>query len=207
MSITTSNLSNKDRLERIWHLLQDAEKLQQERINSGFDYVNLYVEDVESDWLENWGEDFPELPVRLRQWFHDVFEPDWHSIEDIFVTAGTSVETKIALQTAGVKRAKLIDLESPVALIVTLKNESSTTTSILLQVHGTDLHYLPENLLMTVLSPLGDVRGCARLHPQRSAIAHGSSEVIQLEFTVERGEEFTVELTSGNVTMTQNFLM
>lgn len=199
MSITTSNLSNKDRLERIWHLLEDAEKLQQERINSGFDYVNLYVEDVESDWLENWGEDFTELPVRLRQWFHDVFEPDWHSIEDIFAPTGTSAETQIALQTAGVKRAKLISLESPVALIVTLKNESSTKTSILLQVHGTDLHYLPENLLMTVLSPLGEVRGCANAHP--------TSEVIQLEFTVERGEEFTVELTSGNVTMTQNFLM
>jgi len=116
MSITTSNLSNKDRLERIWHLLQDAEKLQQERINSGFDYVNLYVEDVESDWLENWGEDVTELPVRLRQWFHNVFEPDWHSIEEIFDPAAT----KISLQTAGVKRAKLIDLESQVALIVTL---------------------------------------------------------------------------------------
>ncbi len=101
----------------------------------------------------------------------------------------------------------MISLESPVALIVTLKNESSTKTRILLQVHGTDLHYLPENLLMTVLSPLGDVRGCARWHPQRCAIAHQTSEVIQLEFTVERGEEFTVELTSGNVMMTQNFLM
>ncbi len=207
MSINPSNLSNKDRLERIWHLLEDAEKLQQQRINSGFDYVNLYVEDVESDWLKNWGEDFTELPVRLRQWFHNVFEPDWHSIEDLFVTPGTSVETKIALQTAGLKRAKLISLESPVALIVTPKNESSTKTSILLQVHGTDLHYLPENLLMTVLSPLGDVRGCAKLHPQRCAIAYQTSEVIQLEFTVERGEEFTVELTSGNVMMTQNFLM
>ncbi len=96
MSINQSHLSNKDRLERIWHLLEDAEKLQQERINSGFDYVNLYVEDVESDWLENWGEDFTELPVRLRQWFHNVFEPDWYSIEDLFVTPGTSVETKIA---------------------------------------------------------------------------------------------------------------
>jgi hypothetical protein len=195
MSITTSNLSNKDRLERIWHLLQDAEKLQQERINSGFDYVNLYVEDVESDWLENWGEDVTELPVRLRQWFHNVFEPDWHSIEEIFDPAATN----IAFKTAGVKRAKLFELASQVALIVTLKNESSTRTSILLQLHNTDRHYLPENLLMTVLSPLGVVLGCANAHP--------TSEVIQLEFTVERGEEFTVELTSGGLTVTQDFLM
>lgn len=199
MSITTSNLSNKDRLERIWHLLQDAEKLQEERIKSGFDYVNLYVEDVESDWLENWGEDVTELPVRLRQWFHDVFEPDWHSLEEIFATTKTAAETQIAIQTAGVKRAKLISLAAPVALIVTLKQESATKTSILLQVHGTERHYLPEDLLMTVLSPLGEVRGTAKAHP--------ASEVIQLELTVERGEEFTVELSSGNLKSAQDFLM
>lgn len=199
MVITNSNLSNKDRLEKIWHLLQDAEKLQEERIKSGFDYVNLYVEDVESDWLENWGEDATELPVRLRQWFHGVFEPDWHSLEEIFTTTKTAAETQIALQTAGVKRAKLISLTSPVALIVSLKQESATKTSILLQVHGTERHYLPEDLLMTVLSPLGEVRGTANAHP--------ASEVIQLELTVERGEEFTVELSSGNWKSAQDFLM
>ena len=91
MSITSSNLTNKDRLERIWHLLQDAEELQQERITSGFDYVNVYVEDVESDWLENCGEDIPELPVRLRQWFHSAFDTDWQSIEEIFGSEETSI--------------------------------------------------------------------------------------------------------------------
>lgn len=203
MSIT-SNLTNKDRLERIWNLLQDAENLQQERINSGFDYVHLYVEDVESDWLENWGEEVPELPVRLRvrlrQWFHDVFETDWHSVEEIFGTE----EASIALKTAGVKRAKWIDLEQPVALIVTIKQEASEKTSILLQVHSTDMNYLPENLQMsvlspTVLSPVGEVRGCA--------IAHSTSHVIQMELTVELGEEFTVEITSGDIQVTQDFLM
>lgn len=197
MSITSSNLTNnKDRLERIWHLLEDAEQLQQQRITSGFDYVNLYVEDVESDWLENWGEEIPQLPVRLRQWFHDVFDADWQSIEEIF----GSEETSIALKTAGVKRAKWVDLEQPVALIVTLKQESAEKTSILLQVHSLNPEmYLPENLQMTVLSASSEVRGCA--------IAHQSSHVIQLEFTVELGEEFTVEITSGDIQVTQDFLM
>jgi hypothetical protein len=162
----------------------------------GFDYVNVYVEDVESDWLENWGEEIPQLPVRLRQWFHDVFDTDWQSIEEIFGSA----ETSIALKTAGVKRAKWIDLENPVALIVTLKQESSEKTSILLQVHSLNQEmYLPENLQMTVLAAGEEVRGCA--------IAHHTSHVIQLELTVELGAEFTVELISGDLTVTENFLM
>ena len=197
MSIT-SNLTNqdKDRLEKIWHLLQDAEKLQQERINSGFDYVNLYVEDVESDWLENWGEAVPELPVRLRQWFHSVFETDWYSIEDIFGTEDTS----IALKTAGVKRGKWIELEQPVALIVTIKQESSSKTSILLQILSAEPSIcLPENIQMTLRSNLGDFLGCA--------IAHRMSHVIQMEFTVQLGEEFTVEIASGDLQVTQDFLM
>jgi hypothetical protein len=197
MSIT-SNLTNKDkdRLEKIWNLLQDAEKLQQERIHSGFDYVNLYVEDVESDWLENWGEDVPELPVRLRQWFHTVFETDWHSIEDVFGTE----EPSIALKTAGVKRAKWIDLEQPVALIVTIKQESSEKTSILLQIHSAEPSiFLPENMQMTVMSNVGDIIGCA--------IAHQMSHVIQMEFAVQLGEEFTVEISSGELQVIQDFLM
>ena len=196
MSITSNlNHKDKDRLERIWNLLQDAEKLQQERITAGFDYVNLYVEDVESDWLENWGEESPEPPVRLRQWFHDVFETDWQSIEAIFSTEDNS----IALKTAEVKRSKWIDLEQPVALSVTLEKESSNQTSILVEVHSTESQYLPENMQMTLLSPFGEVRG--------EAIAHRMSQVIQLELTLELGEEFTVELTIGDRTVTQDFLM
>jgi hypothetical protein len=197
MSIT-SNLTNKDkdRLERIWNLLQDAENLQQERINSGCDYVHLYVEDVESDWLENWGSDVTELPVRLRQWFHHVFDADWYSIEEMF----GSPETNVALQTAGIKRAKWIDLGDRVALIVTIKQESSERISILLQIHSPEQSmYLPENMQLSAISNVGEVLG--------GAIAHSTSHTIQIEFTVAFGAEFTVEITADNRQEIQEFLI
>ena len=86
------------------------------------------------------------------------------------------------------------------ALIVTLKQESAEKTSILLQVHSLNQEmYLPDNLQMTVRSAGEEFRG--------PAIAHHTSHVIQLELTVELGEEFAVELISGDLTVTENFLM
>ncbi|AFZ25957.1 hypothetical protein Cylst_3842 [Cylindrospermum stagnale PCC 7417] len=37
--------------------LAAARKMQQEWLNYGLDFVHLYVEDVDGDWLENWGSD------------------------------------------------------------------------------------------------------------------------------------------------------
>ncbi len=53
---TTIQTSSKDRLEKAWQALQAAQDLQENRIRFGLEHVNLYVEDVEGDWLETWGE-------------------------------------------------------------------------------------------------------------------------------------------------------
>jgi len=57
MVTTGTTLSNKERLEKVWQAFQAAQKLQEDRLAWGINHVNLYVENVDGDWLENWGEE------------------------------------------------------------------------------------------------------------------------------------------------------
>ncbi len=57
MVTTSTTLSNKERLEKVWQAFQAVQQLQEDRLAWGINHVNLYVENVDGDWLENWGED------------------------------------------------------------------------------------------------------------------------------------------------------
>jgi len=66
MAISSITFSDKERLEKVWQSLQAAQKLQNDRLTFGLDHVKLYVEDVEGDWLERWGEDEEENERQLE---------------------------------------------------------------------------------------------------------------------------------------------
>lgn len=50
-----------ERLSAFFHAVEEAQKLQDDLLKYGLEAVHLYVEDVEGDWWEKWGEDEPEL--------------------------------------------------------------------------------------------------------------------------------------------------
>lgn len=66
MGIKSITFSDKERLEKVWQSLQAAQKLQDDRLTFGIDHVNLYVEDVDGDWLERWGEEEEERDLKLE---------------------------------------------------------------------------------------------------------------------------------------------
>jgi hypothetical protein len=53
--------SSQDKLEKFSEALAEARKMQHDWMTHGLDFVDLYVEDVDGDWLERWGEDEKEL--------------------------------------------------------------------------------------------------------------------------------------------------
>ena len=65
MGTTSATLSNQERLEKVLQALQAAQQLQEDRLTWGINHVNLYVENVDGDWLEKWGEDEEELGEKL----------------------------------------------------------------------------------------------------------------------------------------------
>jgi hypothetical protein len=56
--------SSQDKLEKFSEALAEARKMQHDWMTHGLDFIDLYVEDVDGDWLERWGED-EEAPDRV----------------------------------------------------------------------------------------------------------------------------------------------
>ena len=49
--------NSSQQLDRFSEALATARNMQQDWLNYGIDFVHLYVEDVDGDWLERWGEE------------------------------------------------------------------------------------------------------------------------------------------------------
>jgi hypothetical protein len=202
---TTIQTSSKDRLEKAWQALQAAQDLQEDRIRFGLDHVNLYVEDVEGDGLETWGEG-PEWqhPVNLGKWFQEHFEPGWQAIDEVFCPEEDSLT--LIRETAGVKRAKTLQLghqnsqHHPIALIVTIKAESHGETGVLVQVYPTgDRPELPAGLQLALLSHHGD-----RLH---EVVARNADSGLQMELSGQPGERYSIQVTLERDRVTEEFVI
>ncbi|WP_413171716.1 hypothetical protein [Anabaena azotica] len=48
------NIDNLYSSEVDWTYLEASQQLQLDKQNYGSDYIHLYVDDIEGDWLENW---------------------------------------------------------------------------------------------------------------------------------------------------------
>ena len=202
---TVTNTPRQDRVAKALQSLRAAQKLQDDRLNFGIDHINLYVEDVEGDWLERWGEDEntpSQTPINLRQWLQQVFEDAWLTVEEALGIE----ETSLAFGTRnGIKRAKLIDLGMQlgghaVALILTIMPEAGQSINIVVQVHPIDDEtYLRQYLKLVLLSTDGEV--------MYKVSARSSDNVIKIEFKGQPGKQFQIEVVLGDVSVTENFVI
>ncbi len=152
--------------------------------------------------------------VNLSQWFADIFETGWQTIESLWnvpelrpTYAFRSTET-VQLNALNrpesiTKRAKLIDLgiqilNKPVMLIVEISPENDQQTSIHLQLHATGNQiYLPPGVYLTVL----DSSGTVFLEAQ----SRKSDNYIQLQFRGEPTEQFSVRVAMNDTSITEHF--
>lgn len=106
---------------------------------------------------------------------------------------------------AGVKRVKLIDLGmqiagKAVALAVALFQKSDGDISVLLQVYPTgNDDYLPPDLKLILLNDSGEI-----LH---EVIARRADIYIQLKFSCQPGERFSVQVALGEANITEDFVI
>lgn len=154
--------------------------------------------------------------VNLSQWFQDVFETGWQTVETLlnpsqsnlsfsFRSADSDLAVAVDDSDAGVRRAKLIDLGMQlsrhlVTLIVEIRPESEQKNNILLQMHPAGSQtYLPPLLQLTVL----DEYGATFLE----AVARSADNYIQLKFSGEPGERFSVKVAFGDSSITEDFVI
>ena len=152
--------------------------------------------------------------VNLTQWLVNIFDQGWETFESLltpvqpdlafrFRRVSESVIDQPELSHQGVTRAKLIDLGMqlagyPIALVVKLNPASDCKTNILLQVRpGGNRNFLPPHLKLTVL----DENGAVFLEAQ----ARNADNYIQLQFSGISGEQFSVRVALGEVSVVEDF--
>jgi hypothetical protein len=106
---------------------------------------------------------------------------------------------------AGVRRIKLIDLGmdiggKQVALAVALLQKCDGDLGVMLQVYPTGNNdYLPPDLKLKLLDDSGEIL--------REVTARLADVYVQLKFTCEMGEKFSVQLTLGDANFREDFVI
>lgn len=141
-------------------------------------------------------------PVNLSQWlqnnFVETLEVGWRTIKEIF---GGRQPAFRSWRSSAVEQTKLIDLgtDGVVALVVGLTPEADGEIDIRLGVYPTGSRTeLPENLKLIVLDA-GE--------PVEEVTARSGDDGIVQPLSGSPGDEFSVRLVIGDVSITENFVI
>lgn len=177
--------------------LQPLEKL--------LDYLE-YIIEVKVDKLASQLLTSSNNVIKLKQWFENKFESGW---QEISAFLGNQTDYPIlSLRSTNkvfVSRAKQIDLGKQVSsqavfLVVALTPENDQEMDIIVEVHPTSGQtYLPPNLQLMVL----DFEGAAVMEAQARSV----NKNIQLQFSGEPGERFSVKVVLGDVSVVEDFVI
>jgi hypothetical protein len=142
--------------------------------------------------------------VNLSQWFENLFEVGWQSLETLL--AEESAELALSFRSAPVaelRGCKQIELGTPsqsVVIIVAIAGESEQEMDIRVEVQPPQGQtYLPSNLQLMVLDEDGEA--VMDIH------SRSDNKNIQLEFSGEPGDRFSVKVALGDVSVTENFII
>lgn len=149
-----------------------------------------------------------EIRVNLSQWFQNLFEAGWQSLEALL----GSDQDNLALGLRStpqlndsVKGTKLVDLglqlgSQSVALLVTIAPEVDQKVGIVVQLHPTGEDYLPPNVSLILRSESG-----VTLQEVQS---RSQDNYIQLKrFRGLPGECFNIQVAFGDVSVTEIFVI
>ncbi|MDJ0701695.1 MAG: DUF1822 family protein [Leptolyngbyaceae cyanobacterium MO_188.B28] len=147
-------------------------------------------------------------PVNLSQWFQDIFDAGWQSLESLFepqAHVAFSLRQSSTSTPADVKRARQINLETPtlrqtLALVIGLNTEPDGRIGIRIQLHPVgDETYLPANLTLTLRSTSGETL--------QSIQTREKDNYIRLKrFKCLPGKRFSVQLSLDEVSLTEEFV-
>ncbi|GET44334.1 DUF1822 family protein [Microseira wollei] len=151
-----------------------------------------------------------EPKIQLSQWLENIFEIGWQSIETILgaeqQNLAFSLRSNSHSLNSSIKRAKLIDLglqlgNRSLALLVAITPETEQKVGILVQLHPMEGEtYLPPNLKLSMLSESGEIL--------QEVESRSVDNYIQMKrFRGLPGESFAIQLTFGEVSVTEDFVI
>ncbi|MBD0385493.1 MAG: DUF1822 family protein [Nostoc sp. C3-bin3] len=140
------------------------------------------------------------LLINLRQWVTGIFETDWQPPELVFANNLRSSTTMTRPSTNSISRAKVIDLESQVLLLLQLTPTDSEVFDIRLRIYpGDDSIHLSPGLQMIVLDESGNT--------VMEVQARSADDWMQLEFSCQHEERFSVNIVLGEISLIEEFVV
>ncbi|MDY6937228.1 MAG: DUF1822 family protein [Cyanobacteriota bacterium] len=143
--------------------------------------------------------------VQLDRWLHELFDTGWEAVESLLSPpqmAWRSPDSSLSYRSAAIERVKRLTLThsgEEVALLVRLKPRTDREIAIGVEIYPTgDRTYLPQDLQLMVLDEAGVVAMQAEARSTRN---------IQLKFSGEMGEEFSIKVVLGETSITEAFLI
>ncbi len=147
--------------------------------------------------------------VQLKQWLENIFEAGWQEIETLFDNQRANPDWSLrGANGSFVSRGKLIDLEKigiiqSVILVVGFIQENDQQIDIIVEVHPRwGEIYLPPNLQVMVIDFEG-VEGESIMEAQ----TRSTNKNIQLQFSGDVGERFSIKLVLGDISVIESFLI
>ncbi|MEO0738379.1 MAG: DUF1822 family protein [Cyanobacteria bacterium J06649_12] len=152
----------------------------------------------------------PSQLTRLSRWLEGYFESGWQSAEDLLAqylwTPAFRQGGQPAQQTPlQIKRAKQLDLglklgAEQVALVLEVEQENESAVNIGLRLYPLEGRlYLPEGLTVKILD--GENTVCL------TAQSRSADNYLQLYFRGHPGEPFSAQVTLGDVSIVENFII
>lgn len=188
--------------------------------NSLEDFL-FYLDRLKQDHIQ--GQTIRQQPIKLSQWLYDEFQQGWQNLNNLFVSQELAYRN---CRISSITGQKIFDLkqlndsieysskesfecypkrfeskrtDEQIELCLGLTLVDTDELSVRVGVYPTgDRVQLPADLQLAVINELGETVMQAQAK---------STENIQLEFSGEPGEEFSVCLTLGDVSVTEAFVL
>ncbi|HLO48608.1 MAG TPA: DUF1822 family protein [Kamptonema sp.] len=156
------------------------------------------------DFLSYLSQSQPQKVVNFSNWFQGTFEEGWRTIGELLNL--TQPELAVGFRNAvSIVRGQEIDLgmqlsEQKLALVVSIPPEASSEINIRVKVHPMGSQtYLPEGVKLIILDELGDA--------VLEAKSREADNFIQLAFSAETGESFSVQVALEAASIRQDFVV
>lgn len=151
--------------------------------------------------LESLSDLSPEENLQhLQQELEKLFNADWQPAERLLASSNARSRSDTSTLENSIRRAKEINLGTVVVLVIQMTPESEDEVGINIWIYPTrNAIYLPAGMQAMVLDEFGE------LVPDLQAQAGNTQDSIQLEFSVEPGEPFSVRIILGDFIVMEYF--
>ena len=145
--------------------------------------------------------------VNIRQWISGAIAASWQTVDEIFNPQEMSLRFA---RNFSITRGRKFDLGlqlngTPIALIVKLNSENQERIknqediNIVVQVHPLECVYLPQGLKLAVIDEAGKEAD--------AVTSRLNDNWVEIEFSAELDEKFSVEIISGESQIMQDFIV